>query len=76
MSFSDGFWCSDADLDSAGVEYHGAMVYLETIGAACRRVFAEILRFFIQAVLEMGRCVKDLGKSGGCFPQRGSSSGG
>jgi hypothetical protein len=45
------------------VEYHGAMVYLETIGAACRRVFAEILRFFIQAVLEMGMCVKDPGKS-------------
>jgi len=36
-----------------------AMVYLETIGAACRRVFAEILRFFIQAVLEIGKRVKD-----------------
>jgi len=36
-----------------------AMVYLETIGAACRRVFAEILRSFIQAVLEIGKRVKD-----------------
>ncbi|MGC8937149.1 MAG: IS701 family transposase [Candidatus Methanomethylicaceae archaeon] len=39
-----------------------AMVYLETIGAACRRVFAEILRSFIQAVLEIGKQVKDPGK--------------
>jgi hypothetical protein len=38
-----------------------AMVYLETIGAACRRVFAEILRSFIQAVLEIGKQVKDPG---------------
>jgi len=36
-----------------------AIVYLETIGAACRRAFAEILRSFIQAVLEIGRRVKD-----------------
>lgn len=36
-----------------------AMVYLETIGAACRRVFAEILRSFIHAVLEIGKRVKD-----------------
>jgi hypothetical protein len=36
-----------------------AMVYLQTIGAACRRVFAEILRAFIQAVLEIGKQVKD-----------------
>ncbi|MEA1905256.1 MAG: IS701 family transposase [Candidatus Hadarchaeota archaeon] len=36
-----------------------AMVYLETIGAACRRAFAEILRSFIQAVLEIGKRVKD-----------------
>jgi len=39
-----------------------AMVYLETIGAACRRTFAEILRSFIQAVLEIGRHVKDANK--------------
>jgi hypothetical protein len=39
-----------------------AMVYLETIGAACRRVFAEILRSFIQAVLEIGKQVKDPGR--------------
>lgn len=39
-----------------------AMVYLETIGAACRRVFAEILRSFIQAVLEIGKRVKDPGR--------------
>ena len=39
-----------------------AMVYLETIGAACRRAFAEILRSFIQTVLEIGRQVKDANK--------------
>lgn len=39
-----------------------AMVYLETIGSACRRAFAEILRSFIQAVLEIGSRVKDAGK--------------
>jgi SRSO17 transposase len=38
-----------------------AMVYLETIGSACRRAFAEILRSFIQAVLEIGKRVKDAG---------------
>jgi hypothetical protein len=38
------------------------MVYLQTIGSACRRVFAEILCFFIQAVLEIGRRVKDPGR--------------
>jgi len=36
-----------------------AMVYLETIGAAYRRAFAEILRSFIQAVLKIRERVKD-----------------
>lgn len=36
-----------------------AMVYLETIGSACRRAFAEVLRSFIQAVLEIGKRAKD-----------------
>jgi nucleoside-diphosphate-sugar epimerase len=36
-----------------------AMVYLETIGSACRRAFAEILCSSIQAVLEIGKRVKD-----------------
>ena len=39
-----------------------AIIYLETIGAACRQAFAEILRSFIQAVLEIGRHVKDANK--------------
>lgn len=39
-----------------------AITCLETIGAACRQAFAEILRSFIQAVLEIGRLVKDPGR--------------
>lgn len=39
-----------------------AMIYLETIGSACRRAFTEILCSFIQAVLEVGKRVKDSGK--------------
>lgn len=39
-----------------------AMACLETIGSACKQAFAEILRSFIQAVLEIGRRVKDPGR--------------
>ena len=39
-----------------------AITCLETIGAACRQAFAEILRSFIQAVLEIGKRVKDPGR--------------
>ncbi|MDI6884170.1 MAG: hypothetical protein QMD00_03405, partial [Hadesarchaea archaeon] len=39
-----------------------AMVYLETIGSACRRAFAEILCSFVRAVLEIAEQVKDPGR--------------
>lgn len=39
-----------------------ATVYLETIGSACRQAFAEVLQFFIRAVLELGKEVKDAGR--------------
>lgn len=39
-----------------------AIVYLETIGSACRRAFADILRSFIQVVLDVGKEVKDAGQ--------------
>ncbi len=47
---------------SVGRAAERANVYLETIGALCRRAFAEVLQFFIRAVLEIGREVKDAGK--------------
>ena len=39
-----------------------AVIHLDTIGSACRRAFAEILRSFIQVVLEVGKRVKDAGQ--------------
>jgi SRSO17 transposase len=39
-----------------------AMICLETIGSACRRAFTEILCSFIQAVLDVGKKVKDAGQ--------------
>jgi len=39
-----------------------AVIHLETMGSACRRAFTEILHSFIQAVLEVGKKVKDAGQ--------------
>jgi SRSO17 transposase len=39
-----------------------AMIHLDTIGSACRRAFGEILRSFIQVVLDVGKKVKDAGQ--------------
>jgi SRSO17 transposase len=39
-----------------------AMACLETVGSACRRAFVDVLCSFIQAVLEVGKRVKDAGK--------------
>jgi len=49
-------------LGSEGRAVARAMIHLETIGSACRRAFAEILRSFIQVVLDVGEKVKDAGQ--------------